>query len=168
MSSAQIGTPEGYDLLIAELDKVYLANEASRAFAAFTEYYEYRREAGDDWSKFIVEYEKRYRVLKKSAIGDLATGVQAFFLLKAANLPTDTEKLARATAKLEYDDMRDKLMRIFGDPGVLDSVDSAPQIKEETLYGYSYEFERGASGSSFRGSSSRGRGGCQNLGRGTQ
>ena len=46
-------------------------------------------------------------------------------------------------------------MRIFGDPGVLDSVDSAPQVKEETLNGYGQEFERGASGGAFRGSSSR-------------
>ena len=52
----QIGTEEGFNLLIAELDKVYLTNESSRAFAAFTEYYEYRRDAGHKWQDFIVEF----------------------------------------------------------------------------------------------------------------
>ena len=56
--TAQIGTAGGFDLIIAELDKVYLTNQSSRAFAAFTEYYEYRRDAGDDWSKFIIEFNR--------------------------------------------------------------------------------------------------------------
>ena len=41
-------------------------------------------------------------------------------MLKAANIASESEKLARATAKLEYKDMREKLARIFGDPGVLE------------------------------------------------
>ena len=141
--TASIGTAEGYDLIIAELDKVYLTNESARAFAAFTNYYEYRRDAGDNWQRYIVEYEKRYLKVKQSVIGELHTGLQAFFLLKSANVTAETEKLARGIAKLEYPDMRDKLMKVFGDPGVLDSQDAAPQVKEETLYGYGYERGRG-------------------------
>ena len=45
-------------------------------------------------------------------------------ILKAANLTVASEKLARATAKLEYKDMREKLSRIFGDPGVLEEEGS--------------------------------------------
>ena len=73
--------------------------------------------------------------MKKSLIGELTSGVQAFFLLMSANLPDNIEKLARATANLDYTDMKDKLMKIFGDPGVLDSGDNAPEIKEEVMFG---------------------------------
>ena len=81
MNPDQIGTEEGYNLLIAELDKVYLTNESSRAFAAFTEYYEYRRDAGHKWQDFIVEFEKRYLKVKQSVIGELHTGLQPMLLL---------------------------------------------------------------------------------------
>ena len=50
----------GYELIIGELDKVFLSDETSRAFCAFKEYYEYRRSSGEGFSEFIVEFEKRY------------------------------------------------------------------------------------------------------------
>ena len=90
LSTADIGALDGYDKIIAALDAVYLADAASLAFTAFTEFYEFRREAGQDFSQFIVEYEKRYFKVKKSIIGELADGVQAFFLLKAANLTAES------------------------------------------------------------------------------
>ena len=62
---------------------------------------------------------------------ELPEGVQAFFLLKSANLNADSEKLARAIAKLEYNDMREKLNKIFGDPGVLEEKGVVPEVKEE-------------------------------------
>ena len=40
LNTADIGADRGYDLVIEELDKVYLANEHARAFVAFNEYYE--------------------------------------------------------------------------------------------------------------------------------
>ena len=39
---------------------------------------------------------------------DLPTGVQTFFLLKAATLAPDLEKLVRTTATLVYGDMKEK------------------------------------------------------------
>ena len=49
----------------------------------------------------MAEYEKRYREVKCYKL-DLPTGVQAFFLLQAANLISNLEKLVRATATLVY------------------------------------------------------------------
>ena len=77
---------------------------------------------------------------------ELPEGVQALFLLKSVNLASESEKLARATAKLEYKDMREKLARIFGDPDVLDEKGRAPDVKEEVLYGQA--FDRRKSGAS--------------------
>ena len=150
ITAEEIGVADGYDRIIAELDKVYLKDETTRVFCAFQDFYEYRRDGGDNFSKFIVEYEKRYNKLKRNKL-ELPSGVQAFFLLKAANLTAELEKLARVTAKLEYDDMRDKLMKIFGDPGVLDKRGNVPEVKEEVFYGHGYDKGRGRSGRGFRG-----------------
>ena len=52
------------------------------------------------------------------------TGVLAFFLLQAANLMTNHEKLIRTAAKLEYEDMREKIKKVFDETGdnVVDCV----------------------------------------------
>ena len=49
-----------------------------------------------------------------------------------------SEKLVRATAKVEFSDMRDKIMKVFGDPGVLNETNMVPDVKEEVMYGQSY------------------------------
>ena len=139
LQADKIGAANGYENVMAELDKVFLKDETTKMFYALKDFFEFRREAGMDFTAFIVEYEKRYLKVKTSQIGDLPSALQAFFLLKAANLTPESEKLARATSKLDYADMRDKLMRIFGDPGVLDSDDMVPEIKQEVNFGRSFE-----------------------------
>ena len=44
MTPQIVGAATVYDSIIAELDKVYLSNESSRAFVAIQELYGYRRE----------------------------------------------------------------------------------------------------------------------------
>ena len=144
----------GYDKIMGELDKVYLKDNTTQAFCAFRDYYEYKRSAGQNFSEFIVEYDQRYHKLGKYDM-TLPEGVQAFFLLKAANLTVESEKLARATAKLEYKDMREKLSRIFGDPGVLEEKGAAPEVKEEVLY-TGYDRKKSGGGSRGRGGNDSG------------
>ena len=43
----------------------------------------------------------------------LDDGLMAYFLLTAANLSHDHERLVRATASLNLDDMKDKLQKVF-------------------------------------------------------
>ena len=164
LKPADIAVTDGYQIVIDELDKVYLKDNTTQAFCAFKDFYEYKRSAGQNFAEFIVEYDQRYRKVEKYEM-TLPQGVQAFFLLKAANLTVESEKLARATAKLEYKDMREKLARIFGDPGVLDEKDKAPDVKEEALFGQSGFDKR-----KWRGGMNRGRGDGgwrQGSGRGT-
>ena len=59
----------------------------------------------------MVEYEKRYRDVKRHK-SDLPTGVQALFLLKAANITPHLKKLARTTAILVYGDMKEKIRSV--------------------------------------------------------
>ena len=129
-----LGTAQGFDEILKVLDDVYMKDENSRAFCAMQEFYEYSRNSGEGFPDFIVAFEQKYNKLKQFKM-DLPEGVKAFFLLKAANLSSETEKLARAVSKLEYKDMRDHLMKIFGDPGVLSGKDDVPPVKEEVFYG---------------------------------
>ena len=59
-------------------------------------------------------------------------GEQAFFLLNAANMTEENEKLCRSTAgKLTYSNKKETIMRIFGDPGAVGDEVKAPAIKED-------------------------------------
>lgn len=85
---------DGVQTIVYTLDTVFLTDETTRVYHAFKEFVEYRRNSGDSFSKFIVEHEKHYREVKRCNL-ELPTGVQAFFLLQAANLSSELEKLAR-------------------------------------------------------------------------
>ena len=138
------------DLIIEKLDAVYLKDEATHAYCAFQEFYEYKRSAGKNFSEFIVEHEQRYHKLKQFRM-ELPEGVRAFFLLKAANMSEDSEKLVRATAELAYDNMREKIMRIFGEPGLQGASGGIPEVKEEVLFGQDQSTGHGRSQGSYRG-----------------
>ena len=140
LKSQDLKVAGGFALIVGVLDKVFLTDETSRAFVAFKDFYEYRRASGVGFSEFIVDFDQRYSKLQQFDMV-LPQGVQAFFLLKAANMTSESEKLARAVAKLEYNDMREKLMKIFGDPGVLSNTDEVPEVKD-VLYGESYDRNR--------------------------
>ena len=72
---------------------------------------EYRRGSGESYTKFILEFEKRYREVKKYDL-TLNNKVQAHFLLKAANLSDDHERLERTTSVLKYKDMKEQLQKV--------------------------------------------------------
>ena len=149
LNPEHIGRAGGFELILGKLDSVFLQDEATLAYCAFKDFYEYKRSVGDNFSQFIVEHEQKYQKLIKYKM-ELPEGVRAFFLLKSANLTEESEKLARATAELNYEDMRDKVMKIFGDPGVLTERDRVPEVKEEVLYGYNSS-KRAASRGYYRG-----------------
>ena len=66
---------------------------------------------------------------------DIPEGMQAFYLLNAANMTEENEKLTRTTAgKLTYSNMKETMMRIFGDPGSVGDEIKAPAIKKEVFY----------------------------------
>ena len=144
MDKDEIAKENGVDLIIQELDKVYLKDETTRAFCAFKEFVEYRRQSGVSFSKFIVEWNQKYGEVKKHKL-DLVDGVKGYFLLVAANLTSEHERLVRATAKLEFDDIKEKLQRVFGEFGDTLAADgtqegSMPVKTEESLYTYNYFF----------------------------
>ena len=63
---------------------------------------------------FIHEFDKRHHKIKyhRSIISD---DLLAFRLLKAANLPSADEKLAKGTSELTYISMKDQLNKLFSE-----------------------------------------------------
>ena len=91
-----VGKKKRYDLIIAKLDAVCLQDEASHALygSCISCIHAFNLD------EFIVEQDKRYQKLKQFNM-ELPEGIPAFLLLKAANMPEDSEKLARATVTLD-------------------------------------------------------------------
>ena len=158
MDKKDIGKDNGVNLIIAELDKVFMKDETTRAFCAFKEFVEYRRQAGVNFTKFIIEFNQKYNEVKQHKM-ELVDGVLGYFLLAAANLTSEHERLVRATSKLEFKDINDKLQKVFGEFGDAAASDDSPSslpVKEECMFTRGYR-GRGGRGS-FRGSNRGARG----------
>ena len=93
---------------------------------------------------------KKHQEIEKYDM-NLHTSALAFFLLQAANLTPDHEKLVRTAVKLEYKDMQEKIQKVFGKTGD-NVVDCVPVKTEDCLYP-----DKGRS-RGFRRSTGRGRG----------
>ena len=110
---AKLNTDTGYEEVIALLDSVFLKDESTRAYVAFKTFVEYRRKMGDSYEAFIVAFEKLYSEIAKHKM-ELPSGAKAYFLLQAANMSEENERLARVSAKMEYDSMKDTVQKVFG------------------------------------------------------
>ena len=78
----------------------------------------------------------------------LDDGLMAYFLLTAANLSHDHERLVRATASSNSDDMKDKLQKVFGefDGNDVDMQTGTLPVKEECLFTKGYNWQRSSRG----------------------
>ena len=139
----------GMEQVIAKLDEVFLKDSATRAYCAFRDFVEYRRSSGDSFSTLFVEFEKRYREVEKHQM-ILPTGAKAYFLLQAANLTQESERLARTTADLTYDSMKSQVQKVFGEL-VGNGDETLPMKTEEINFTRGYQRGRG------RGSNQRAR-----------
>ena len=153
----EIGADEGVKKITDKLDKVYLKDKDTQTFVAFESFYNYRRTSGVNITEFLVDFGYLCNKLSKQEI-ELPQGVLAFMLLKASNISTEHERLARATCQsMTYDNMKSCITKIFGDPGADGGEGSAPSIKSEPVFQTNHE---DALHSSWRGGwRGRGRGG---------
>ena len=86
----------------------------------------------------MIQFERLYARIVKYEM-ELPEAVRAYFLLNAANMFDEDEKLARTTCgDLKYNNMRDRIMKIFGDPGGKDggSGSGCVPVKQECLVGF--------------------------------
>ena len=85
LTKEQIGAENGVETIKKRLDEVMQSDENMRTFTCFKTFYDYRRPAGCSIQEFIIKYERLYCKLGAFNI-ELPEGVQAFFLLTAANI----------------------------------------------------------------------------------
>ena len=157
---SDLSKDDGLTKLLGELDKVYLKEETTRAFCAVKSFVEFRRTSGVNFTKFLVEFNNKYREVQKYKL-DLPDGLKGYFLLASANLSADHERLVRATAKLTFEDIKDKLQKVFGEFGDEDSDDTGvlPTKTESALYTNSSAGKRGRGGQASQRGARGGRGG---------
>ena len=108
-----LGSETGFEEVIALLDSVFLKDDSTRAYVAFKSFVEYRRKMGDSYEMFIVAFEKFYSDIVKHQM-ELPTGAKAYFLLQAANMSDENERLTRVSAKMEYESMKETIQKVFG------------------------------------------------------
>ena len=92
-----LATDNGYEKVIEALDGIFMKDEMTSAFCAIKSFVEFRRESGIGFAKFLIEFNNRVREVKKYKLV-LNDGLMAYFLLTAANISHDHERLVRATA----------------------------------------------------------------------
>ena len=147
-----IGGDDGVKKIIEKLDKFYMKDHNTHACLAFKEFYDYRRPACVSITDFIVRFEYLCHKLKQFNM-KLLEGVQAFFLLSAANISEDNEKLAHATVgEITWENMKAKIQKIFGDPTDSEGSGGAPAVKREPVFETKHE-------DAYQSTSSSGRGG---------
>ena len=143
LTPARIGSDNGFKLIVEKLDGVYLEDINYRTFCAFKLFYEFRRSADMTIKDFIIAYESLYHKLDEFDV-QLPEGVQAFFVLTAANVDEESERLARVTCpELTYNDMKSTILKIFNDPSASSEDSKIPAIKSEPVFKVSH---RGSSG----------------------
>ena len=160
-------TDNGLQLIIDKLDLAFLGDANARTFLAFKRFAEYKRQSGATITDFLVEYEMLYSKLAEFQI-TLPEGVQAYFLLCAANVSEEKESLIRTTCgDFTYDNMKNTIKMAFNDFST-SSENAPPAIKTEPVFS-SNHFNRGRGRGMSRGRGDyqgRGRGDYQSRGRG--
>ena len=103
------------------------------AHMTFKDFYSYKRTAGVNTNNFLVQYEFLYQKLCKFGI-TLPEGVRVFFVLNAANISKENEKLARMTcATITYIARKDSLKKVFSDNSSTEDKTVPVIIEVETV-----------------------------------
>ena len=99
--------------MIAAFDAVYLKDEATWTFCAVKLFVKFCRESEQSFSKFLTELTTDTEWWKNTNY-HLKIVFMAYFLLVVANLLDELEWLVRAKASLEFNEIKNKIHRIFG------------------------------------------------------
>ena len=173
----QIGSAQGLDLILKELNKLYLSDENTRMFTALERFEQYKRPNELGISQFILEFEDLHDKVKQFNVNypDVVLG---FKLMKAARLSPENEKLVRATiatGKFSSATVTEQLKKVINDEN--SCTESKLPIKEEgatalyqenedavfygnqkqNQYSSKYNFDSRYRGNSMRGYNTRGR-----------
>ena len=140
---AKISSDTGVAELLKKLDELYLADKVQTAYEAYDAFEKFHRPAEMSMSNFIIEFERLLNKTKHYGT-IMSSDILAYRLLKSANVSEHHQELARATVKeLTYDEMKDKLKKIFGQRSASEEsfstsvkVEPTYEVQEhDTMYG---------------------------------
>ena len=130
LPTSDIKGSDGVRNIIKKLDSLYKRDEAQIAFEAYENFEQFRRPSNMTMNEYIIEFE-RLLCRTRSHGSQMSENILAYRLLKSANLTSHHEELARATlTKLDYENMKLQLKKIFGD-----------QVKSSTSGDFSVKIE---------------------------
>ena len=157
LDPAKIKAKDGVDEIISCLDSLFKKDKTQCAFEALEAFEGYKRPKDLPMADFCNEFERLYNRTKTYGT-TLSEDVLAFRLLKAANLPSHQEQLAKATiTELKLNTMKAQLKKIFGlgSESRSDGIkveDEIPELEsdEEKTVAYG-NFYRGRGDQNYRG-----------------
>ena len=108
-----------------------MQDETLQKFEVFDEFDSYRHSPETPINEFLHKFDLLYNKLNSygTTISDDLLGYK---LLKAANLSSDHEKLAKATCELKYASMSEQLKKIFSDSKGI-SADSPTRLRVDEI-----------------------------------
>ena len=140
-----LAVEDGLDILIREMDKLFLKDNTQQLFCAIDTFEKFRRPKAMSMDDYIAEFTRLYQCVvecrdKKDVYED---GVLAYKMLMQAELSNDDQRIVKAITKpLTVTVMTETLKRVFGDglgsTGLGSSLpyksDNSAVIKEEPIF----------------------------------
>ena len=114
LPSDTICAEDGLQAVLKRLDELYLEDETLEMYSALEDFESYKRSSSLLINDFLIEFELKYDKIKTHGI-TYPEELLGFRLLKAANLSSSDEKLAKATSDLKYSTMKLQLKRLFSE-----------------------------------------------------
>ena len=147
LETSVIKSATGVEDIKKKLSAIYKKDAVDSAYEAFENFIEYKRPEDVKMKEFIVEFEKRHVKAKKHGC-ELSASILGFFLLNQAQLTSEKKELIKATlSKLAYEDMKTKLLKVFGGSekyttgdSVAVKVEDIRIAEEEALYGRDFQY----------------------------
>ena len=117
----ELHVDEGLDKLIENLDKWYLKDKLSSAYASWGNFYKFKRSENCSMESYILEFLKRYKAVKKYKI-EIPKCVLAFILLDCVGLELRDKQLVLTAVNFDapdtlLDQMGTALKKFFAEQG---------------------------------------------------
>lgn len=154
---------KGLKDVLSALDKMYLKDSCILAYESYETFESFKRPNSMSINDYVIKFEALFRTAKSHEM-DIPDGVLAYRLLNNANLSEDKKQLIKATLKeMKYDEMKEKLKKVFTSNDSPQTSASRGFIKHETENETFHSSDAsesfyGSSGYNYRGSGGRGRG----------
>ena len=114
LSMEELNTDNGVENILNKLGKIYKKDSVDTAYETFENFIKYTRDTDVSIATYISEFERRYSKAKEHGC-ELSSSVLAYFLLNQAKLSDNNNKLVKATVtKLDFEEMKSKLKKVFG------------------------------------------------------